>query len=120
MRLFTIILVLALGFSGFLSTAHAFEVGGCDSSEIGQQCLDDKSIMADQEDSNKNQKQSDSKEAPHVCLNCGHCSTAHATAIYNQSAFINFKIASVFNGYNKVDLANQFIFSIKRPPKFIV
>ena len=119
MRLFIIMLVLAIGFSGFLSTAHAFEIGGCNASEIGEQCLDDKS-MADHKDSNKNQKQSDAKEIQHFCLNCGHCGAAHATVISNQLVFISRKMASVFNGYNKIDLANQFVFSIKRPPKFIV
>ncbi len=79
MRIFVMILIIAIGLSGFPAAAHAFSKDSCDSSASSQLADADHEVCADHNhDQDQKEKVGHDKAAKSQCLDCVHCCTGHA------------------------------------------
>ncbi|MGE0252119.1 MAG: hypothetical protein AB7G80_05330 [Dongiaceae bacterium] len=117
MRILILLLIFAIGFSGFSAAAHAF-----DSPKCGQSLSAEKTDGAQNDCAShlKNDSKEDqtSKDAKHSCISCGHCCTAHAT-ITQFSVNVEVPVRkTAFTNINS-DPDDDFISGLKRPPRIL-
>lgn len=118
MRILILMLVFAIGFSGFSAAAHAF-----DSSKCGQIFSVEKTdgVQNDCASHSKSDSQNDptSKDAKHSCLTCGHCCTSHAALpLFSISIAVQVQKNAFANLNSEPD--DDFISGLKRPPRILV
>lgn len=122
MRVFLIMLIFAIGFSGFSAVAHAFDSQTCDQMMSVENAPLDK--MADKMDCAEHVKKTDSqekssKEGKHLCLSCGHCCVSHV-AITQHNIQFNAHIIKTAYPHTDISLDDNVISGLKRPPKSLV
>ena len=128
MRVFLMIMIFAIGFSGYSATAHAFGHEYCDQAMMVQ--VDDHTgvhgniDMSDcpghQADQDQ-QKDADTDKADSKgkCMDCNDCCTSHAASLSDYSVGFSQPL-SVLNPLPLNLSAGDFLFSLLRPPKSLV
>lgn len=118
MRTFLVILMLAIGFSGFSAAAHAFGKDPCDKMSINNVVIIDHTECADHQ-ADQDQKDGADKTAKGQCLDCTHHCASHA---YGISDYAIKAPPAQENDYTvMVDrLTGDYFASLLRPPKTLV
>ena len=117
MRVLVILLIFAIGFSGFSAAAHAFDSQKCAqgvSLEKNMSSMDDCHDGAANKDDN-----SGTKDGKHLCLTCGHCCVSHV-AMPAMGLMMSDTVVSL--SYTAVDtsLDGDILSGFERPPKSLV
>lgn len=123
MRVLILLMILSLGFSGFSTVAHASESSHCGSA-ASFEANDASSVMLDDcadngKETAQKDKGSESKEQKHACVSCGHCCVTHLA----MTAFgVSIDLPAVKSAFTIADsdVDNDFISTLKRPPKSLV
>lgn len=120
MRVLVILLIFAIGFSGFSVAAHAFDSKQCHESASVEN--KDKAVSHDcPEHAGKHDQSADktSKKELCLCLSCDHCGVSHV-------GFAQFGYTSYTpdrgGAYEVADTAmvDNAVSGLKRPPKHLV
>jgi hypothetical protein len=118
MRILILVVIFAIGFSGFSAAAHAF-----DSSKCGQSFSIEKVEKAQSDClkhiKNGSKDDQNSKESKHSCLNCSHCCTSHAAISQFGVHFLLPIYKTAFSNINS-EPDDNFISGLKRPPRILV
>jgi hypothetical protein len=127
MRVFLMLLIFAIGFSGYSAAAHAFGPDSCNpamKAEKADSGMDQGMNMSDcpdhqaDQDQQKNTDQSKTAKKG-KCMDCTHCCTSHAISLPNFS--INLpQLAAVLNPKPIQGHVDDVFFSLLRPPKSLV
>lgn len=122
MRVFLMLLIFAIGFSGYSAAAHAFGPDSCNPAameKMADQGMDMSDCPGHQTDQDEQTDTDQSKSSKTKCMDCTHCCTSHAISLSNYS--INFPpLAAVLNP-QPLDLrVGDYFFSLLRPPKSLV
>lgn len=129
MRILLMLLIFAVGFSGYSAAAHAFGHETCDPAVMAQmaddndvehQAMDMSDCPGHQVDQG-HQKDADTDKTANKgkCMDCTHCCTSHAMSLpdYRVIALPQTSVSDL----NSVDLlVGDFLYSLKRPPKSLV
>lgn len=113
------LMIFAIGFSGFSAAAHAFDMESCGSMTMTQ--IDDAGMaMPDCSDHKAAQDQGKAtdhhKGANGKCLDCTHCCMSHAMAIHDYS--VDFPRLVTVHVPSPADVnVGDYRFSLLRPPK---
>ncbi|HBR68083.1 MAG TPA: hypothetical protein DEA55_01770 [Rhodospirillaceae bacterium] len=115
MRVLILMLVFAIGFSGFAAAAHTFDSSQCGQTFFVEKMDDTQIDCAKHLDSGAKGGQK-SKDVSHSCANCGHCCMSHAAL----SQFgINIVVPIHKTAFPNIDVEpeDDFISGLKRPPR---
>lgn len=122
MRVILMLLIFAIGFSGYSAAAHAFGPDSCDPAmmtklvDSGMDMSDCPGHQADQ-DQQKNADQD--KFANGKCMDCTHCCGSHAMNLPDYS--MNFQPqATILNFPPPTGIDGDYLMSLLRPPKSLV
>lgn len=123
MRVLILLMILSLGFSGFSTAAHAVESSHCGSAASFEAHDSSATMLDDCADNGKETAQKDkcseSNEQKHACVSCGHCCVSH----FALTAFgVSVDLPAIKSTFTIVDsdVDNDFISTLKRPPKSLV
>lgn len=127
MRVFLILLIFAIGFSGYSAAVYAFGPDSCDTAMKadmvesgvdhgmdmsdcpGHQVGQDQQKDVDQDKTSQNEK----------CMDCTHCCTSHAISFPSYSVNLP-RLAAVLNSQPMNGHVEEVFFSLLRPPKSLV
>ena len=122
MRVFLMLIIFALVFSGYSAAAHAFGKESCNPvvvSDVADEgmnmsdCPDHQPKPEHQQDSNTD------KSAKANCMDCTHCCASHAINLLDHAVDFPSQAAALnpppVNGF-----AGEYFFSLLRPPKSFV
>lgn len=118
MRVFLMLLIFAIGFSGFSTVAHAFDSQSC-VQMMSAENVQSNDIECAGHASKTEKQQNSSKDGKHLCLNCGHCCMSHAVTPQD---YINFS-APVFKtvfSFMHMNVDDDVVSGLKRPPRTLV
>jgi len=122
MRVFFMLLIFAIGFSGYSAAAHAFMQGDCDPVSMSKMA-DNGMDMSDcpGHSGNKDVKKDvePSKTSKAKCLDCTHCCMNHA-ALQKNEAMVFLTISNVSVSSFEVGQARDNLLSLLRPPRTLV
>lgn len=122
MRVFLMLLIFAIGFSGYSAASHAFGPDSCNPAamkKMADQGMDMSDCPGHQTDQDEQTDTDQSKSSKTKCMDCTHCCTSHAISIPNYS--VNFPpLAAVLNPQPMHGYVDEFFFSLLRPPKSLV
>lgn len=109
MRVFILLLIMAIGFSGFAAIAHAHAPSADQVvvSVVDGDCVSDVGEHAQHDDGAK------------ACTDCGHCCTAHVFFVPFKPASFTAFIPVFSMSYNENPDGNV-ILGLERPPKHLV
>ena len=121
MRVLLVLLIFAIGFSGFSAAAHAFDSKKCHEA-ISVETQDKASMHDCPEHAAAQQDQSvdkDGKKDKHLCLSCDHCCVSHTG--FPQFGYTPYA-PDRSDTYEVVDTAmvDNTVSGLKRPPKHLV
>lgn len=121
MRVLLILLIFAIGFSGFSAAAHAFDSKKCHEA-MSVETQDKASTHDCPEHAAAKQGQSadkDSKKDKDLCLSCDHCCVSHAG--FPQFGYVPYT-PDRSDTYEVADTAmvDSAVSGLKRPPKHLV
>jgi len=118
-RVLVILLVLSVVFSGFQTTVHAIGLSDCDSITLSG--AKNSTPVAEsgcakmlQDDEN-----SKSEDQRHSTLGCGHCCVSYFPITDHHTAF-NIPVVKFALTVTDSDVDDDFISTLKRPPKSLV
>ena len=117
MRVLLILLIFAIGFSGFSAAAHAFDSQKC---AQGVSVEKNMSSMDDcHDDTANNDDNSGTNDGNHLCLSCGHCCVSQ---VVMPSMGLMMGSPSAGMSYTAVDavISDNVTPGLKRPPKSLV
>ena len=119
MRVFLMLMIFAIGFSGYSAAAHAYGDMGCQpnsKAEVVDQVMDMGDCLGHQEegDTQNNTDKTSSKS-----MDCTHCCASHAINLSYYSMNIH-ALAAVLNPPPQTENDGDYLFSLLRPPKFFV
>lgn len=127
MRVFLMLLIFAIGFSGYSAAAHAFGHESCDPAMMMQMTDDAAHEGMDMSDCPGHQADQDQQKdasadkstSKDKCMDCTNCCTSHAVSLSDYS--VGFSPPSSVLNPSPLNLsAGDFIYSLKRPPKSLV
>lgn len=118
MRILLMILVFAIGFSGFPAAAYAFSKDSCDSAILSQLADTNHEGCSDHHQDQK-EKASHDKAEKSKCLDCAHCCTSHAFNASSYSLKFHLEARKVFPILKDRPIGD-YHFSLLRPPKALV
>lgn len=120
MRILLVLLIFAIGFSGFSAAAHAFDSQNCHaSSSDGEKEAGALSDCPEHAATQSQTADSSNQGDSHVCLNCDHCCVSYL-------GFPQFSgtldIPDRSETFEPVDaaMADSAVSKLKRPPKYLV
>jgi hypothetical protein len=117
MRVFLLLLIFAIGFSGYSTASHAFGEDSCASATQSEMASNtDCATHTGNADAKKDTKNSDEKS---VCLDCIHCCASHVANLANWSVSFSPVTAGHSSALSPV-LKDNYLFSLLRPPKTII
>jgi hypothetical protein len=128
MRIILMILVVAIGFGGYMAAAHAFGSVPCNS--VMEQVINENTLPNDIMDISKcleyqvekdQPKNADNDKSSHKtsCLDCSHCCASHAAGLINVGLILDFPSQKLNPPKDQI-LAGEYLFSLLRPPKSLV
>lgn len=109
------LLIFAIGFSGYSAAAHAFGPDSCNTAmkaEMADQGVD-VADCADHQDSQE-------KNSDKICLDCTHCCASHAISLSNYNFALPEPDASGLSYSLEASHNSDFIASMLRPPRSLV
>lgn len=123
MRLFVMLLIFAIGFSGYSAAAHAFMKESCNpvvmaqaaSVEVDMLCPGHSAVEQNQQEDTDQSDQASKGE----CMDCTHCCTSPVLGLSIQSNSFSSQ-ATVLNPLTEAVHHSDFLFSLLRPPKSLV
>lgn len=122
MRVFFMLLIFAIGFSGYSAAAHAFMQGDCDPvsmSKMTDKGMDMSDCPGHTGDKDAKKDVEPSKTSKAKCMDCTHCCMTHAT--FHQNSMTAFpQIASIVIPSIDSGEARDNLFSLLRPPRSLV
>ena len=122
MRVFLMLLIFAIGFSGYSAAAHAFGPDSCDpamKAEMADSGMDMSDCPGHQADQDKQKDTDTSKTSKAKCMDCTHCCASHAMNLPEYS--MNFQAqATVLNLPPTTGIDGDYLMSLLRPPKSLV
>lgn len=122
------LLIFAIGFSGYSAAAHAFGHQSCDPAMMEQMADDsvehegmDMSDCSGHHADQDQQKDADTDKTASKgkCMDCTHCCTSHAMSLSDYGVAL-IPQASVFAPTSVDQRVGDFLYSLKRPPKSFV
>ncbi len=117
MRILVLLLVFAIGFSGFSAAAHAVDLQKCGQTLSVEEVDDTQDACAQHVKNDFKEKQA-SKDVEHSCINCGHCCMSHATIMQGGISILVPILKTTFvNIISEPD--DDFISGLKRPPRIL-
>lgn len=117
MRVLIVLLMFAIGFSGFSTTAHAFSDVLCDSG-ISQQ-MDSDSECADHQMAPDVKKDTGGElAAKDKCIDCMHCCSGHVYSLTVSVLPMQAIFVPVTYPVLTDRIAGDYAFSLLRPPQF--
>lgn len=120
MRIFLMILIVAVGFGGFPAAVHAFSKDSCDSVILSQMTDTSHDVCPDHgQDHNQKEKTGKDKAAESQCLDCVHCCACHAFNTSSDSIKFHLEASKAFL-LLKDRPSGDYHFSLLRPPKDLV
>lgn len=121
MRIFLMILIFAIGFSGFPVAAYAIDDAHCLSADAKAVDFSPAQDLAkDTQDSAQNKHTQDKNGgAQHVCFSCGHSCTAYGAVFLPSVMVVAPMIKEPFTVTHD-DVKDSLPSYLKRPPKFTV
>lgn len=118
MRVFLMLIIFAIGFSGFSTVAHAFDSQSCAQIMSAENVQSNDMDCAGHANSGEKQEKS-SKDGKHLCLNCGHCCVSHA-ALTQPSFNFNPPVIKTAFSFMHMNVDDNVVSGLKRPPKHLV
>lgn len=129
MRIFLILLIFAIGFSGYSAAAHAFSHLSCDpdimiqieDASAGHANMDMSDCPEHQADQNHKKDAGIEKVASKdKCIDCTKCCASQVMSLHDFKGF--FLPQSIILEPTSVGLlrVGDFLYSLKRPPKSLV
>lgn len=123
MRVFFMLLIFSIGFSGYSAAAHAFAPDSCNpamQAEMSGQGVD-MVDCADHQDAQDNQAGTDQdKNSDKICLDCTHCCASHSMSLSNYDFGLPEPEASRLSPALEASHNSDFIASMLRPPRSLV
>lgn len=120
MRILLVLLIFAIGFSGFSAAAHAFDSQNChaSSSDGGKEA----GALSDCPEHAATQSQtldSSNQGDTHTCLNCDHCCVSY---LGFPEFSDTFDVPDSSEAFTLTDaaMADSAVSGLKRPPKHLV
>lgn len=124
MRVVLMMLIFAIGFSGYAAAAHSAGGEPCNPAAMEMSSGHDaKAGMPDcpghADDAVQTDSADSSKSGKSICLDCHHCCTAHATAVISYSLAVPADASSLDMPPSDAHKVGR-LFSLLRPPKSLV
>jgi len=122
MRVFLILLIFAIGFSGYSAAAHAFGKDSCNPAAMSKM-VDEGMDMSDcpghQADQDQTKDTDAGKTAQEKCMDCTHCCASHAMNLPDYSMSFQPQ-TTVLNLPPTTGIDGDYLLSLLRPPKSLV
>ena len=122
MRVFFMLLIFAIGFSGYSAAAHAFSQDDCAPTSVSE-AKDQQTDMSDcpGHKGGKNIKSDteSGKTSKAKCLDCSHCCMAHVTLNQNYTVPLP-PLTGILSPSHESGKARESLFSQLRPPRHFV
>lgn len=123
MRMFLMLLIFAIGFSGYSAAAHAFGPDSCDPAAM-EKMMDQGTDVSDcpehQADQDKQKDSDTSKTSKAKCIDCTHCCTSHAINFTDYSINFLLPLSSLLSPRPIHGHVDEVFFYLLRPPKSLV
>lgn len=121
MRIFLMILIFAIGFSGFPVAAYAIDDAHCLSADAKAVDFSPAHDLSKDSQDKAQSKQSQDKngDAKHACFSCGHSCTAYG-AVFLPPVMAAAPMAKESFAVTHDDVKDSLPSFLKRPPKFAV
>ena len=123
MRIFLMLLIFAIGFSGYSAAAHAFGPDSCDTetmSQIADNGTNASDCSGHQADQDKQTDTNQSKSSKAKCMDCVHCCASHAISLSNYNFDLPEPEASRLSPSLEASHNSDFITLMLRPPRFLI
>lgn len=123
MRVFLMLIIFAIGFSGYSAAAHAFGPDSCTSTmkaEMADQGIDMAGCASHQADQDKQSDADQNKNSGKMCLDCTHCCASHSMNLSNYDFGLPEPEASRLSPSPEASHNSDFIASMLRPPRSLV
>ena len=123
MRVFLMLLIFAIGFSGYSAAAHAFGSDSCHSAmkaELAKFDMDVSECSGYQADQDQQKDADQNKSSKAQCMGCAHCCASHAMGLSNYDLGLPQLRASGLSPFLEASHNSDFIASMLRPPKSLV
>lgn len=123
MRVLLMLLIFAIGFSGYSAAAHAFAPDSCNSTikaELAGQGADMADCADLQDDQDRQADSGQGKNSDKICLDCTHCCASHAMNLPNYDFGLPKPESSRLSPSLEAVNNSDFIASMLRPPKSLV
>jgi len=130
MRVFLMLLIFAIGFSGYSAAVHAFGHGSCDPAMMMQTADDNSAAHAsmDMPDCPEHRAHQDQQKDAGVyktaskdkCIDCTHCCASNAMSLPDYGGASFLPQASILAPTSVDQSVGDFLYSLKRPPKSLV
>lgn len=122
MRVFLMLIIFALVFSGYSAAVHAFGKESCNPvavSDVAENSMDMSDCPGHQAKPEHQQDSQTDKTAKGKCMDCTHCCASHAINLLNHAVDFPSQ-AAVLNPPPVNGFAGEYLFSLLRPPKSLV
>lgn len=123
MRIFIMLLIFAIGFSGYSAASHAFAPDSCNptmKAEITDQGVDVADCVGHQDDQGKQTNPDQDKNSDKICLDCTHCCASHSMSLSNYDFDLPEPEASHLSPSLEASPNSDYIASMLRPPRSLV
>lgn len=120
MRILLVLLIFAIGFSGFSAAAHAFDSQNCHEATSAEKkeagafpdCPEHAATQSQTADSS-------TQDDSHVCVNCDHCCSS-PLGFSQFSGTLDIPERSEAFALADAAMADSAVSELKRPPKYLV
>ena len=125
MRVLLMLLIFAIGFSGYSAAAHAFGHESCNpmmqqaNTDSDHKNMDMSDCPGHQAEQDQSKEADQDKTSKTKCTDCTHCCTSHAMGLPSYSFYLP-PLAAALNPQPMHGYVDEFFFSLLRPPKSLV